>query len=201
MNFKKIENSYSEEFKEAWKIYESSFPSDERRDLKSQQKLMKNKSYNFIIVLKNNILVAIITDWDFGNFLFVEHLAVKGDLRGKHIGTELLKEYLAKNKQKIILEVERPETEIAAKRIKFYEKIGFELNTFDYIQPPYGKDKSPVPMFLMTYPKKISGFEFSSIREKIHIVVYGLQKPLLDGQINSSDFAKQNPGLHLIQRG
>jgi len=142
-----MENSDSQEFKEAWKIYESSFPSDERRTLELQKELIKNKQYNFFIVTKDKVLVAIITDWNFGDFLFVEHLAVKEDLKGKGIGTKLLKEYLSKNKQKIVLEVERPETEIATKRIKFYEKIGFNLNDSDYIQPPYGKDKNPVPCF------------------------------------------------------
>jgi len=184
MEFIKLKNSDSEEFKEAWEIYESSFPSDERRTLDLQKKLIKNKQYNFFIVLKDKILVAIITDWDFEDFLFVEHLAVKKDLRGKGVGTELLREYISNNKQKIVLEVERPCTEIATKRIKFYQKIGFKLNNFDYIQPPYGKDKNPVPMFLMTYPEKINESEFSSIRKKLHIIVYGLEKPILCDQIN-----------------
>ncbi|MBI4440048.1 GNAT family N-acetyltransferase [Candidatus Woesearchaeota archaeon] len=184
MKFIKLENSDSREFKEAWKMYESSFPSDERRTLELQKELIKNKKYNFFIVIKDKVLVALVADWDFEDFLFVEHLAVKGEFKRKGIGTELLKEYLSRNKQKTVLEVERPEAEIAIKRIKFYEKIGFRLNTFDYVQPPYGKDKNPVPMFLMTYPGKINEAEFSSIREKLHIVVYGLEKPLLGGQIN-----------------
>jgi len=184
MEFIKIENSDSQEFKEAWEIYESSFPLDERRTLELQKELIKNMQYNFYIVTKDRVLVAIITDWNFEDFLFVEHLAVKEDLRGKGIGTESLKEYLSKNKQKIVLEVERPENEIATNRIKFYEKIGFKLNDFDYIQPPYGKDKNSVPMFLMTYPEKITESEFSKIREKLHIIVYELEKPLLCDQIN-----------------
>jgi len=184
MEFIKIENSDSQEFKEAWEIYESSFPSDERRTLELQRELIKNKQYNFFIVTKNKVLVAIITDWNFGDFLFVEHLAVKEDLRGKGIGTELLKVYLSNNKQKIVLEVEKPETEIATKRIKFFEKIGFNLNDFDYIQPPYGKDKNTLPMLLMTYPEKITESKFFTIREKLHIVVYRLEKPLLGDQIN-----------------
>ncbi|HLC64567.1 MAG TPA: GNAT family N-acetyltransferase [Candidatus Nanoarchaeia archaeon] len=184
MEFIKLESSGSKEFREAWKIYESSFPSDEKRTLELQKELIKNKQYNFFIVIKDRVLVAIITDWNFEYFLFVDHFAIKEEFRGKGIGTGLLREYLSKNKQKIVLEVERPETEIATKRIKFYEKIGFKLNTFDYIQPPYGKDKNPVPMLLMTYPEKINKSEFSSIREKLHITVYGLEKPLLGDRIN-----------------
>lgn len=179
MIFKKIENSDSKEFKEAWKIYESSFPPNERRSLELQIDLMKNKLYNFFVVLENKIIIAIITYWDSDNFLFIEHLAVKEDIRGKSIGTKLLKEYLIRNKQTIVLEVEIPSTEIAIKRIRFYEKMGFKLNKFDYIQPPYGKDKSPASMFLMTYPKTINESEFVLIREKIHLSVYGCKKPII----------------------
>ncbi len=173
MEFKKIENPDSREFKEAWKIYELSFPFDWRRSLKSQKKLMKNKSYNFFVVFDNNVLVAIITDWNLDNFLFVEHFAVKNDLKGKGIGTKVLKEYLSKNKQKIVIEVERPKTEIAIKRINLFEKVGFKLNKYDYIQPSYGEGKCSVPMVLMTYPEKINESEFLLIREKMYLFVYG----------------------------
>jgi ribosomal protein S18 acetylase RimI-like enzyme len=174
MEFIKLENSDSHEFIEAWKIYESSFSSDERRTFDLQKKLIGNKHYTFFSVLKDKARVAIIAQWDFEDFLFIEHLAVKNDMRCKGIGAELLKEYLAKNKEKIVLEVERSDTEIASKRIKFYEKIGFKLNNFDYIQPLYGRDKNPVPMFLMTYPEKITDSEFTSIRKILRKVVYGL---------------------------
>ena len=178
MKFKKIENSNSEKFNEAWSIYESSFPSDERRSLESQLKLMKNKLYNFFGVFEKNVLVAVIAYWNFGNFLFIENLAVKTELRDIGIGTRLLEEYLIKNKKKIVLEVERLSNKIAIKRIKFYKKIGFKLNKYNYIHPPYGKGKNPIPMFLMTYPKTINKSEFSLIREKVHTTVYGYEKPL-----------------------
>lgn len=179
MEFIRLENSNSQEFKEAWNIYESSFPLDERRTLKLQKELIKNNNYNFFIVIKDGILVAIFADWKFEDFLFVEHFAVREDLRRRGIGTELLKTHISKNKQKIVLEVEKPENEIKTKTIKFYEKMGFKLNNFDYIQPPYIKDKNSVPMLIMTYPEKIDESEFSSIRQLVHIKVYGLDKPYL----------------------
>ena len=179
MEFIRLDDPYSREFKKAWEIYESSFPPDEKRTLELQRELSRNSQYRFFVILKGNALVAIITDWDFGDFLFVEHFAVKEEFRGRGIGAELLKEYLSRASKEIILEVERPDTEVAARRIKFYERAGFKLNRFDYIQPPYGKDKNPVPSFLMTYPEKISESEFFSIRERLHTTVYGLEKPLV----------------------
>lgn len=179
MKFQRIKNIDSNEFKEAWKIYESSFPPDERRTLELQKKIIINPQYSFLIVTKSNVLSAFITNWNLGDFLFVEHLAVRADLRGKGIGTELLKKYLSQNKQKIVLEVEKPENEIAVKRIKFYERLGFNLNHFGYLQPSLGEGKNPVPLLLMTYPIKITAAKFSLIREKIHLIAYGLKKPFL----------------------
>ncbi len=175
MKLVKIKNVDSQEFRKAWKIYESSFSFDERRSLEMQKEVMKNKRYNFFVAIKGNTVVGILTYWKLDDFLFVEHLAVREDLRGQGIGREIMTQLL-KNKQKIILEVERPENEIAIKRINFYEKLGFKLNKFNYIQPSYGKNKKPVPMFLMSYPRKIDNSEFYSMRKQLYIVVYRLEE-------------------------
>lgn len=78
----------------------------------------------------------------------------------------------------IVVEVERPNTDITQRRIEFYKKVGFKLNKYDYIQPPYGVGKNPVPMFLMTFPNKIKESEFILIRKKLHSDVYGLKEPI-----------------------
>lgn len=91
MEFIRLDDPYSREFKKAWEIYESSFPPDEKRTLELQRELSRNSQYRFFVILKGNALVAIITDWDFGDFLFVEHFAVKEEFRGRGIGAELLR--------------------------------------------------------------------------------------------------------------
>ncbi|MFH1409738.1 MAG: GNAT family N-acetyltransferase [Nanoarchaeota archaeon] len=180
MEFIKIDNTDSEEFKEAWELYVSSFPSDERRTLPSQKESLRCPQYAFFRILNNSTFAAIIAVWHLEDFSFIEHFAVKKDIRSKGIGTGSLKEYLSKENKTIVLEVERPPSENASNRITFYEKIGFALNTFEYLQPPYGKGKKPVPLFLMTYPNKISESEFLSIRSTLHTVVYGLKEPHWD---------------------
>ncbi len=81
--------------------------------------------------------------------------------------------------KKIVLEVERPETEEARRRVIFWEKLGFKLNEHHYIQPPYDDWKEPVKMFIMSSPKEIDYIDFSLIRQIIHTQVYGLEKPIL----------------------
>ncbi len=169
----------SEEFLEAWKIYEDSFPSDERRTLEAQKKVMNLKEYSFFVVMENNNVIGLITEWNFGSFSFIEHLAVKKELRNKGNGSRLLKSFVSEKEEFVVLEVELPEDEISKRRIGFYERVGFKLNDFDYIQPSYGEGKSPVPMLIMTYPKKITEKEFLDIREKVHKKVYSLEEPLV----------------------
>lgn len=179
MEFKRITDSNSEDFKKIWKIYQYSFPSDEKRTLKKQSEVLHNNLYNLLGIYHQNQLMGFIATWKFKDFIFNEHVAVEESLRGKGHGTKIMKKQLYKNNKQIVLEVERPGVNINAKRrIKFYEKLGFKLNTYNYVQPPYDKTKKPVPLFLMTYPREISKSEFVKIRNKIHTTVYGLATPL-----------------------
>ena len=176
MEFKRVINSNFYDFKQIWEIYEYSFPQDERRNLKSQIKLFKNDNYFFYAVYDSG-LVGIISFWDFKDFIFVEHLAIKKDIRGKGFGKKLLKTFISTKNKKIILEVKVPDTKPSG--IKFYKGLGFKLNKYRYIQPPYDKDKNPVRMIIMSYPKTILPSEFSVIRKKIHKSVYGFDKPFV----------------------
>ncbi|MDD5340622.1 MAG: GNAT family N-acetyltransferase [Candidatus ainarchaeum sp.] len=169
----------SEHFRGVWELYESAFPPDERRDLGRQNALFKRPEYLLFAALdEKNTVAGFLSLWEFGGFVFMEHLAVQGHMRGKGFGTEIIKAYMSGCKKNVVLEVERPGTEIQKRRIAFYERLGFKLNHHDYIQPPYGPGKNPVPMRLMSYPGTISEKEFPLLRKDIHLVVYGLKEPL-----------------------
>jgi ribosomal protein S18 acetylase RimI-like enzyme len=179
MEFKKLKSPDSADFREAWKICESSLPSDERRSLSRQLKIFDNRKYEFSAVYEKRNIIGVLATWKFDNFILIEHLAIRKGLRGHGLGTQLMKEYISKRHARFLLETERPRTRIARRRIKFYERLGFILSRHDYIQPPYGKGKKAIPMILMSYPNPISKKEFSEIRNEIHRIVYGLGKPLL----------------------
>ena len=176
MNLKRI-TADSEEFKEVWKIYDSSFPSEMRRELNQQVELLNHNTYGFFAAYDNG-LVGLLATWEFDDFIFIEHIAIREELRGKGLGTKLLNDFIAKQNKKIVLETERP-GDLEKGRISFYERAGFKPNAHKYIQPAYSKEKEPVPLILMTYPKEITEDEFVQVREKLHKVVYGLEKPLI----------------------
>ena len=166
-------------FRELWALYESAFPPDERRDMQGQKGIFKRDGYAMFAALDaKNGFVGLLDTWEFAGFVFMEHLAVREQLRGKGIGTQILRRYMSACSKKVVMEVEKPQTEVQKKRVAFYERLGFKSNTHAYIQPPYGPGKKPVPMLLMSYPGTISAEEYPLLRRDIHTVVYGLKEPL-----------------------
>lgn len=187
MKLERIGDAGSPRFRELWELYESAFPPDERRDIGRQKALFSRPEYRLFAAVDGRsgapgggaAVTGLLSLWEFGDFVFMEHLAVKEKMRGKGAGTAILKEYLAGCRVPVLLEVERPQSGIQKKRVAFYQKLGFRLNPWDYIQPPYAPAKKPVPMFLMSLPEAMGEGEFAAYRKRIHAAVYGLEKPLV----------------------
>ena len=115
---------------------------------------------------------AFISLWRFEDFTYGEHFAVRRELRGQGTGTKILAEILQNEHQRFCLEVEPPETETAKRRIAFYERNGFTLNHFPYMQPPLGEDRDPLPLMIMTTGGAIEKDEFEHIRKTLYKKVY-----------------------------
>lgn len=114
--------------------------------------------------------------WDFGNFRFIEHVAVDKKERGNGIGTRLLTYVLRKC---TILEAEPPINAILKRKISFYERHGFCINSdFEYKQPPYNKRMQALPLILMSYPKRLDNRRLKKIKLVIYAGVYGVKSPL-----------------------
>lgn len=138
-----------------------------------QKDLFYKDIYNVIGYKDNHDKVcAFLVFWKFKDFNFIEHFAVDDSLRGKGIGTKLLKKYLDNNNNLTVLEVELPEDEISTRRIKYYERMGMELNEYDYLQPPLQKGKPLLPLKIMSYGKKMKYHEFSGLRDGLYKNVY-----------------------------
>jgi len=155
MKYTRIKNTEHPFFKKVWNLYKKSFPSEERRQLRTQRKIMDNPLYHFEIVTNNDRFIGFILWWDFENIRYIEHLAILPQLRGKSYGQHILKKFTSKSDTPILLEVEHPYTEINKRRICFYQRIGFVINECEYKQPPHKKCGNYVPLILMTYPDVI----------------------------------------------
>lgn len=161
------------EFQKIWKIYEESFPKSERRNLALQKEVLKNPRYHLRPLYEGKLLIGFLATWGLNEFIFIEHYAIDKKYRAQGYGKKFLRNFLKSTDKSIILEVEKPETMIAKKRILFYKKLHFHCNPFDYVQPPYEENQEPVPLLLMTYPDPISQDAFKNIKNKLYQEVYG----------------------------
>ncbi len=117
-------------------------------------------------------LMAFLAVWEFDTFLFVEHFAVRKSCRNGGLGAVLLTQLTAQCRRPVILEVELPTGELEARRIAFYERNGFVMNPFEYMQPAMGEDRHAIPLRIMSYPKRLLADEFETMRDVLYCHVY-----------------------------
>lgn len=166
-------------FDEFYEILEEAFPVTERRAKEGQKLLLEDADYTIWAKLSEKQKIeAILAVWTLENSLFIEHFAVAKELRGKGTGTCLLKQFLKAQSQKIILEVELPDYEMAEKRIAFYKQLGFCLNEYEYFQPPMQKGQEKMPLMIMSYPDFLDTQSFEDFKKAVYQKVYKVKEML-----------------------
>jgi GNAT superfamily N-acetyltransferase len=159
-------------FKKSWELYENSFPKNERRTLKEQEKIFKNDKYQAFVVLKNGELLAILFFWNFKKYTFIEHFAVSDKLRGRSFGSKILKDFLTKY-DNVVLEIELLKDEICKKRLNFYEKLGFMMNAHKHFQVPFRENSHNLELLFLSYKKRLTKeqyeFLYSQMRSSLTV--------------------------------
>lgn len=153
-------------------LYISSFPPEERRPW-SQIADAASEPCLYGLYTGEYIFAGIITVWKFNDFAYVEHFAVDPTKRGGGIGAQAIGELKHMLQLPVVLEVEpldHPDP-MASRRITFYERCGFTLLDYPYIQPPYAPGLPSVPLCLMTTD---TGLDPSEISRTLHSKVYSL---------------------------
>lgn len=131
------------------KLYHTAFPEAERRDWQSLLDMLDTQNEMWMQVIEEDgLAIGFWVFWILGDFYFLEHFSVDPDLRGKRYGERVMQELIQYDQ--VILEVEPPSTENALRRIGFYERLGFSLLSFTYLQPSYRDPEAAYPMLLMT---------------------------------------------------
>lgn len=162
------------DFNKVYEIMKEAFPESERRDFEGQKNLLNEKQYTIVPKYDSTkkSLLAFIASWDFDDFVYIEHIAVSNKGRGQGTGSKFLKDYVTSINKKIVLEVEPPDDDVSKRRIKFYERLGFQMNPFYYEQPPLQEGYRYTRLNIMSYPEKMSQEEFLICKQKIYNTVY-----------------------------
>lgn len=169
-----MQQELDDHFRQAWVIYEESFPVDERRPLSAHLQAQSDSRYTFTPLLsEGGTVVGLLGYWRFEAFTFLEHIAVSSACRGSGLGTSTVRGLQEAACLPLILETELPDMNSQApKRIRWYESLGFHSNQQEYVQPAYAKHQNPVPSRIMSYPHRLSTGDFEAIRETLYSQVY-----------------------------
>ena len=187
MEITKIEIDQKETLEEVFKIYETSFPANERQTLETLKiRLKEDKEVLFAAKINNEIVgIGFLFDLLGSDFLLLDYLAVKENHRGKQIGEwlfEFLKQYSLSRNKHLLMEVDDPdfgEDKLSKiKRIAFYEKNGaFWLKDVKYILPTLnGTNTTEQILMIAPYNSKneFSGAEIKAFVELLYSELYGI---------------------------
>ncbi len=155
MILQRVTDAKSMEFLEAFRIYECSFPNCEKRHLHHQVAALSHKKYFFEVIKDSDTgrILGLLHTWKTRNFVFIEHFAIIEKMRGKSVGSQVLKILKDSTDLPIILEIEPPIDAISIKRKQFYERLGFEMNDFPHIHPSYKSETKPYSLKILSAPK------------------------------------------------
>ena len=149
MKFERLRTSENKLYYKAMELYKISFPFHEQRKSSLQAEILKNKEYQFNIILC----------WETDNFIYVEHFCIFPEMRNNRYGQRAL-ELLNKKGKTIILEIDLPIDEISIYRKAFYERVKYKTNNYEHIHPPYHEKFNGHNLIVMSYPEKLSKMEY-----------------------------------------
>ena len=163
------------DFDALFSLMEKSFPADEHRGRTAQRALFADSDYAVYGIKDGADVKAFISTWRFDDFVYIEHFAVNPSCRNNGVGKKMLNDLIERLGKPVCLEVEPPVNGITRRRIGFYERNGFFLNTYPYEQPPMAAGKKALKMYVMTSGAAADEQRFQKIKsalyEKVHRVV------------------------------
>lgn len=170
-----LSGSIPDRFEEYYAIYEEAFPLHERRQKEDQKKVLSNPLFRLGIVEEGGLIAAFAGYWLLPGCTFLEHLATASNFRGRGYGRRLVQECLSETDKPVFLEIE-PVTEcdpMTKRRAAFYERLGFWINRFPYLQLPLKEGDEPVPLWIMSHGRPVTEAEFTPFKREIYHMVYG----------------------------
>ena len=172
IDFKDINDIHDKHYNIAWEIYRSSFPIFEQRDIDSQMKAMKDDKFNCRVYIENDIVIGILFFWQWKNYRYIEHFAISKDIRGKNYGSKILSEFCTEQYLNI-LEIDLPIDKVSISRLNFYERLGFLINKYDHIHPPYRLGYKGHDLKVLSYKNFLDDKEYNEfnnfLRQKVMI--------------------------------
>lgn len=161
------------QLKQIYQLFEESFIPSELRLFDSFLQLFYNHEFKIYIEEKDLQIIAALIVWEFNDYIFLENFAVNKKIRGQGIGgvfLETLKDIYPNHF--MVLEVEENKNELTNRRIQFYQRHQWCLNSFHYKQPSFRKNIDGEELYMMSYPHLLSHEQFLNIKSDLFHRVY-----------------------------
>lgn len=159
--------SDSKLWEQAWRLYTESFPEHERRRISSHVRAVEDPDFHTEVAIENGNLLAILFYWTTGSgMVYIEHIAVNPQMRGRGIGSDILCDFMARNRKRtVLLEIDPPVDITSEQRLAFYERSGFRNTGFVFNHPSYQKNGLCHDLLVLAHTSDISGEEYARFVE------------------------------------
>lgn len=171
-----IQEIVREDFEEIYALVRTTFPQEECYPYAYHQKAFQREDLFGRKYIVDGEIKAFTTGFRQKGYLFLDYFAVDKNLRGHGLGGQFFKQVIESANCPVIIEVELPETDIAKRRIGFYQRLGFQLNTFTYRMPLISDGFGDTPLYIMSYPNPIPDNDCQALVNDIYQNVYRVKK-------------------------
>lgn len=168
----KLTSTHSPLFALVDALYQQAFPWHEQRELLAKQRALSDPHYALEAWFDGEQFIGMSGSWAFDGYVYVEHLAVDSTLRSQGYGKRLLARILARAPL-TILEIDPLTTEIAHKRLRFYEGMGFVANPWPHTHPTYHVGIADHKLIVLSYPQSINNAQYLRFNADLRHVVMG----------------------------
>lgn len=157
-------------FAEVDALYEKAFPWHEKREPGAKISALDNERYSLLAWLDGEQFVGMTGSWDFDGYSYIEHLAVNSDLRSQGYGKRMLGDFLQRTPL-TILEIDPLTSDIAHKRLRFYQSLGFRQNDYPHFHPSYHQGTADHSLIVLSYPQAIDDVQYQHFNQHLAQVV------------------------------
>lgn len=164
-----------------WAMYQDSFPYEERRKPSEIVARLDEEQSDCPVELhliideesldEEQTLIAFALTYRLPSAIYIEYLCTAPHLRNGGIGTSLVKSLVRHYSNKpLILEAEpKGYSDLAERRLSFYQRHGFKIHDYPYLQPAYHDDTEPVALLLLSRGNVAN---ISTLAQEIHRYAY-----------------------------
>ncbi len=149
------------------KLYLESFPAYQRRSVFDQELVFRQPTYRLDAWLADGEFAAFMSWWEFPDMRYVEHLAVAAEKRSSGIGSALLQIWLPSLPTPAALEIDPVVDELTARRLAFYERLGFVKNSITHNVPSFINPEETTPGELLTWPRPFSDDDYARLQKHL----------------------------------